>query len=161
EPRTVPLKLKPLRPRARTGRRHLRSTRVPWAAFGSLAVSGEFQAGLPVTDVSLRVVLYAEGAGETGGELSLPPTPGSELAADHPGPGHELVRRCIVHSSPLKEGAVIFVAPLRLKTGRIPKGSDLLHRASLRQLLQWARPEHRPRFAIILVDCDGNNGRKQ
>jgi hypothetical protein len=47
---------------------------------------------------TLRVVLYAEGAGETRGAVSLLPAPGEVLGEEWLGPGHLLIRRAIARS---------------------------------------------------------------
>lgn len=103
--------------------------------------------------MSLRIVLYGEGPGDTGGELSQLPPPTEILAEGHLGPAHELIRRCVVHESSIPAEATLFLCPLRVR-GRHPKGSDLLDRASLRQLLTWPSPQRRPDVAIVLVDQD-------
>jgi hypothetical protein len=108
--------------------------------------------------VSIRVVLYSEGAGETGGEISLLPPPGDPLRPEHLGPAHELLRRCVA-SSGIPEGAVIFLSPLRTR-GRQHKGSDLLKRQRLRELLTWPAATRRPDLAVVMVDSDGDRDRR-
>jgi hypothetical protein len=108
---------------------------------------------------AIKVVLYAEGAGEAAGEFSLLPPPGDPLLEEHLGAAHLLVRRCIVDLANVPEGAVGFVSPLRLGV-RPARGSDLLDRRSLRRLLTWPRPDRHPDFAVVLVDHDGDDKRR-
>jgi uncharacterized protein DUF4276 len=109
--------------------------------------------------MALSVALYAEGAGETRGEQTLLPAPGQVLDESHLGPVHRLLRRVISAERHLPETAISFMSPLRVR-GRIPRGSDFLHRLFLRQLLTWF-PEHpSPDLAIVIVDADGNPSRK-
>jgi hypothetical protein len=109
--------------------------------------------------VSLRVVVLAEGVGETGGELSLRPAPRGELHELHFGAAHFLVRRSIAKARSIAEPAVHFEEPLRKRNGVIAKGSDLTDRTLLRQLLSWG--SKRPDLAIVLVDADEDKQRKQ
>ncbi len=83
--------------------------------------------------MSLRVVLYAEGALESGS----PPGFGEILGDDEMGPAQVLVRRVLVDVGRAPEPAIRFVRPRRLRTGKIARGSDLLSVKSLRQLLAW------------------------
>ena len=105
-----------------------------------------------------RIVLYAEGVGETGSGLPL--RPGEPIPREHYGPGHILVARSIekIHNVPLN--ALRFESPLRTVTGRIARGSDLHHRESLRRLLTWAQPSVRPHAAVVLVDRNDEAQRK-
>jgi hypothetical protein len=105
--------------------------------------------------MTVRVVVYAEGSGERAGNLTLLPAPGESLSEDHLGPVHVLMRRAPVGARGLPEPAVQFEAPLRLaRGGREPRGSDLQHRRTLRQLLRWPRADFRPDLAIVIVDAD-------
>jgi hypothetical protein len=52
---------------------------------------------------------------------------------------------------------VVFEAPLRVRA-RLARGSDLLDRRTLRQLLSW--PVNQPDLAVVLVDQDGEPTRK-
>lgn len=109
----------------------------------------------------IRVVLYAEGPGETGGiERQLPP-PGEPLSEELLGPGHILLRRCLVESSEPSGREVVFVAPLKDRRGRTARGSMLLRRQTLRQLLTWLNPARCPDLAVVLVDQDEDTGRKR
>jgi hypothetical protein len=108
----------------------------------------------------LRVVLYAEGAGETAGTTTqLPIAPGSPLREEHLGAAHVLVRRVSAEARGCDPGEIRFEAPLR-RRGRLPRGSDLVHPPTLRQLLSWARPALQPDVAIVLVDADGDRQRR-
>ena len=108
----------------------------------------------------MRVVLYAEGGGETAGPGSYVPSPGDLLTPDDMlGPAHFLIRRCIRAKKSIPENAIHFESPLRTR-GNVAKGSHLLDRSTLRQLLTWFRPEMRPDLAIVLVDRDGVARRK-
>ncbi len=109
---------------------------------------------------SLRVVLYAEGAGELGGEPTLPKAPGNPLLEDDLGPGHVLLQRAIEHASSIPAAAVLFDAPLRIGRGRVAKGSDLLVRGTLRRLLTRLM-KYQPDLVVVLVDEDGERGRKR
>ena len=109
----------------------------------------------------LRVVLYAEGAGEMLGPVSLLPAPGEPLSEQMLGPAHILARRALTEARGLSAGDVRFDSPLRTRTGRLPRGSDLLHPRTLLQLLTWARPSRQPDLAIVLVDADGDRQRRR
>jgi hypothetical protein len=109
--------------------------------------------------VSCRVVLYAEGVGDVGGEVSSLPPPTETLAEFHLGPAHALVRRCIARETSVPEQAVTFLSPLRPR-GRHARGSDLHDRNSLRQLLTWPNKNRRPDLAVVLVDGDGRHDRR-
>jgi hypothetical protein len=69
-----------------------------------------------------------------------------------------LARRCVSAACKVPEAAVAFVAPLRTGRGHVPRGSQLLDRQTLRRLTSWARGA--PRLAIVLVDEDGQAGRR-
>jgi hypothetical protein len=73
------------------------------------------------------------------------------------GAGHVLVRRAIELVTP---APVRFEAPLRMRTGRLPRGSDLVHPPTLRKLLAWANPVLAPDLALVLVDADGDGQRR-
>lgn len=109
--------------------------------------------------MSVRVVLLAEGAGETAGVLTIPPAPGSALVDDQRGPAHALVARAIAHTWNVPAAAVQFEAPLRTGRGTVARGAELLDRGTLRRILSWARPTQRPDLAVILVDADDSNDR--
>jgi hypothetical protein len=110
--------------------------------------------------VSLRVVLYAEGSGETLGELSsFQSAPGTPLAEEQLGAGHVLARRAIASARGIPEDAVLFEAPLRTARGLVAHGSDFLNRTTLRRLLTWPDLQRRPELAIVLVDADGEANR--
>jgi hypothetical protein len=106
--------------------------------------------------MSLRIVLHAEGPGETRGAFSLPPAPGSVLSEDGLGPGHLLVRRVAEAARGVPAEAIAFLAPLRSSRGVVVRGSMLLERTTLRQLLTWPSADRRPDVAIVLVDADGD-----
>ena len=105
--------------------------------------------------MSLRTVLYAEGAVETGHGPGF----GEILSEDELGPAHDLVRRCLIERGTIPEGAVLFGRPLRLR-GKVARGSDLLAPASARKLLAWPERSRAPEFAIVLVDGDGDPSRR-
>ncbi len=109
--------------------------------------------------MSLRVALHAEGSRETGA-FGLSPKPGDALGPERLGAAHLLVRRCLVEGSPLPGGAIRFVEPLRTGTSRVARGSDFLDRATLRRLLTWLDSAIRPDLAVIIVDSDGDEGRR-
>lgn len=106
----------------------------------------------------MRVVLYAEGAGEVGGG-TLPPAPGRTLWEDIWGPAHFLITGALAFARHIPAKAIQFEQGLRIR-GRLPKGSDLLSKKKLRQLLTWADPARRPELAIVLVDADGDSSRR-
>lgn len=105
--------------------------------------------------MSLRVVLYAEGAAEAGHGPGF----GQVLAEDELGPAHDLVRRCLTEKGTIPEGAVLFGRPLRLK-GKVARGSDLLVPGHARKLLAWPPRSRAPEFAVFLVDGDGDPSRR-
>lgn len=109
--------------------------------------------------MSVRVVLLAEGAGETAGVLTAPPPPGAALAAEPRGPAHALVARAVAATWSVPEAAVQFEAPLRTGRGTVARGAELLDRGTLRRILLWARPTQRPDLAVVLIDADGTNDR--
>lgn len=106
----------------------------------------------------MRVVLYAEGAGETVALRSMPPGPNEQLQPSEWGPGHHLLARALAR---IGQSAPVFHAPLRLGRGRVPRGSDLLDVQNLRVLCTWIRLEHLPNLVVILVDEDGNTQRRR
>jgi hypothetical protein len=109
----------------------------------------------------LRVVVYAEGEGETGGEArGLPPRPGDSLTEDRLGPGHILVRRALAAARGVPEAAVAFEQPLRTGRGPLARGSHLHQPRTIRELLTWISREREPELAVVLVDADGNNSRR-
>lgn len=110
--------------------------------------------------MSLRVVLYAEGAGETAGTVTLLPPPGAALATEMLGPAHWLIGRAIERVWNVPIDAVRFESPLRTVRGTTAHGSDLHERTTLRKLLTWARPKLRPELVVVLVDEDGDRSRK-
>jgi hypothetical protein len=111
----------------------------------------------------MRVVLYAEGAGEIAGAGGMGWHTDSLLDEDSLGAAHELVRRCLSkeEGGPVPSASVQFQGPLRIGRGRIPKGSDLLDREYLRSLLTWLQPNLQPDLAVVLVDEDGQSSRKR
>ncbi len=109
----------------------------------------------------LRVALYAEGGGElTGAQHGLPPVPGDPLPPEVLGPAHFLVQRSINSIHHVPERAIQFQSPLRTDRGRVPKGSDFLTRTTLRRLLTWPNQIRQPDLAIVIVDSDGEQNRK-
>ncbi len=110
--------------------------------------------------MSLRVVLYAEGGNETAGAIGLPPAPGTTLHEDNLGSGHLLLRRCIEKARNIPAPAIRFEAPLRDRRGNVARGTQLLHRETVRQLLSWPLASKRPDLVVILVDADEDTGRK-
>jgi hypothetical protein len=109
----------------------------------------------------IRVVVYAEGAGELAGAKSLQPAPGSRLSEEELGSAHLLVRRCMEKVRGIDAALVQFEEPLRTTRGRIAKGSMLHSRDSLRPLLLWPDPRRQPDLAIVLVDADGDTERQK
>lgn len=110
--------------------------------------------------LTLRVVLYAEGSRETGGEPWFAPTPGVPLTDDELGPAHLLMRRAIAARRGIPEPAVRFEGPLRTSRGTVARGTQLYDTTSLRRLLTWPAAERRPHLAIALVDADGDSHRR-
>jgi hypothetical protein len=108
--------------------------------------------------VSIRVVLYAEGALEAG--VFRAPF-GDELAEDEQGPAHVLVRRCIAAARTVPEPAVRFHRPQRTGRGLVPRGSLLLDRTTVRRLLSFPPGRPRPEVGIVLVDADGDPARQR
>jgi hypothetical protein len=93
--------------------------------------------------MSLRVVLYAEGGGETGG-AGPPPAPCTPLQEGDLGAGHILLRRCLEVAKKLPAAAVHFEAPLRTRRATVARGTALLDKQTLRQLFTWPLAETRP-----------------
>ena len=110
--------------------------------------------------MNARLVLYAGGATETSGPLSLPPPPGDPLDETGLGSAHILIRRSLSTEAGFPSPQIRFESPLRVR-GRIARGSDLRDPTRLRRLLTWARPELKPDLAIVLVDRDGEASRKR
>jgi hypothetical protein len=111
--------------------------------------------------VSQRVVLYAEGPGDSGGEVRLLPEYGAALGDSHLGAAHHLVRRIIAEILPCPPEAITFTAPLRTSRGRYARGSDLLVPAILRRLVAFPPTPRRPDLAIVLIDEDGDRSRRE
>jgi len=112
--------------------------------------------------MSLRVALIAEGSGDLGSSsrLNLPrATVNEALINDELGPAHWLIRRAVAAAKGMPEDAVTFVAPLRLPTGRAPRGSDLLLRRNLARLVAYPPLTPRPDLIIVLIDEDGEADR--
>jgi hypothetical protein len=109
--------------------------------------------------VSLSVVLYAEGPAEVSGPIGLRLAPGEALDDGQLGPAHWLVRRAISRHGQMPEAAVRFQAPLNLRTGRRPTGSDLHDGTKVRTLLIW--PKDAPQLAVVLIDEDGEKWRRR
>lgn len=111
--------------------------------------------------MSISVVLYSEGGGETRGGEKAPPVPPAEpIPQDVWGPGHWLIARVLEWKRRIPVAAVRFVAPLRTKDGTIAKGSQLLDRRTLRRLLTFPIADLRPELGVVLVDADGKQGRE-
>lgn len=110
--------------------------------------------------MTVRVVLLAEGFGETGGVVTLLPAPGQRLDEAMLGPAHTLVARALAQTWNVPTATVRFEAPLRTTRGTIARGGELLDRGILRRILLWAKPTQRPDLAIVLVDADGTRDRK-
>jgi hypothetical protein len=118
--------------------------------------------------MSIDVVVYAEGEGELASglesEFELPIEPGRSIPEERLGPAHRLVRRAIAHVSDVPGAAVSFQQHKRFE-GRQPKGSDLRRAEALKQLLNYDelyadRPPV-PELAVLLIDQDGEAGRRQ
>jgi hypothetical protein len=103
----------------------------------------------------MRIVLYAEEAGEAVGSITQLPPVGEPLTDDMLGAAHVLVRRAVVELAGLDVHEVRFDAPKRTR-GRLARGSDLRHPARLRELLTWVSPAQRPDAAVVLIDADGD-----
>lgn len=107
----------------------------------------------------MRVVLYGEGTGELGGTLTQLPTPGRPLENEMLGAAHIIVKRALCELAGRDPSGIRFDSPQRVR-GRLPRGSDLLHAASLRQLTVWPWPEQKPELVVVLVDADGEKQRR-
>jgi len=110
---------------------------------------------------ALRIVLYAEGGGETTGELEGLRAPGDPLRDEEQGPGHLLVRRAVTLAGSVPEQAIVFEEPLRTRRGRLPRGSDLHDTNTLAQLLTWGTRSRQPDLCVVLVDSNGDTRRKE
>lgn len=109
---------------------------------------------------AFRVVVYAEGVGETKGSLGQMRAPGERIPDDDLGSAHLIVRRCLAEVRSLPHSAILFEEPLRTRS-RIARGSDLLNERTLEQLLSWPRAGQKPDLAVVLVDCDGDARRRE
>lgn len=107
-----------------------------------------------------RVVVYAEGAGELAGPMTLQRAAGSQLTEEELGSAHLLVRRCLEKTRGLTADTVSFEEPLRTSRGRLARGSILHSRDTLRPLLFWAGPIKQPDLAVVLVDADSDDERQ-
>lgn len=118
----------------------------------------------------LRVVLYAEGPGETSGVARgddpllclnrAHRAPGEIIPDEELGPGHVLVRRGL-ESQRVPAAAVAFLEGKKTSRGTRPRGSHLLDRAVLRQLLTVFPSREPPSLFVILVDRDGKAERRK
>lgn len=108
----------------------------------------------------LRVVLYAEGSGETGLFDPYLPHPGEPLGESHQGPAHRLVARCLTDGEADQRVALAFEAPLRTR-GRVARGSDLVDKRVLPRLVTWLDSARAPDLVVILVDGDGDPYRRR
>lgn len=102
-----------------------------------------------------RIVLYAEGRGETGLSAKSASVGSRRIPTDAEGAAHILIRRLCRERLAHDEREIQLELPLRYK-GREPAGADLLNRAVLRQLLTWPEPRLQPDVVIVLVDQDGD-----
>jgi hypothetical protein len=82
------------------------------------------------------------------------------MAAEMLGPAHHLCSRLIARELP-KPREVLFLSPLHLKAGKPHRGSDLHNAKFVRRLLTIADPKRRPDLALVLVDEDGDAGRRR
>lgn len=111
--------------------------------------------------MSISVVLYSEGGGETrASEKTALVAPAEPVPQDAWGPAHWLIARVLDWKRRIPVAAVKFVAPLRTKGGTIAKGSQLLDGRTLRRLLTFPNPDLRPELVVVLVDADGKQGRE-
>lgn len=111
----------------------------------------------------MRVVVYGEGGRELGEVGSARASPGETLPEDSLGAAHWLVRRGLEAVQGVALAATSFEEPLRARARR-SKGSNLLHRPTLRELLTWLPTKTRtrcPDLAVVFVDADGDSSRRQ
>ncbi len=109
----------------------------------------------------LRVVVYAEGAGElTGRDTSRQRRPGTPFTSEELGSAHLLMRRCLEHTHGLPGEGIQFEEPLRSGRGLIAKGSTLHSGDNLRRLLSWPNESLQPDLGLVLVDADGDEERE-
>jgi hypothetical protein len=99
--------------------------------------------------------------GEAVGESSLYPRPGADLRDEHMGSAHRLVRRTAESRSRIPAAAIRFVAPQRLQSGAIARGSMLHYPSNLRGLFAWPRRDRTPDLQVVLVDEDGDESREE
>jgi len=107
----------------------------------------------------MRVVLYAEGAGELLGSITQLPPVATSLKDDFLGPAHLLLRRAMMEAWSAPSAAIAFESPKRFR-GRLACGSDLHNERSLCELLSWFQPMQKPELAMVLVDADGDKQRQ-
>jgi len=111
--------------------------------------------------MAIRVMLYAEGPAEDRGPLTWLPEPGEPLLPEMLGPAHHLFSRLLQREHMQPDIEVRYLSPLRVKTGRPHRGSDLVTRKVVRQLLTIADPKRRPDLGVVLVDEDGTGDRRR
>jgi len=104
----------------------------------------------------VRIVVYGEGSLDDSGEAPALPPPRAPLRGEHLGAAHVLVQRVL--SARIPEDAIRFESPLRLGARGRARGSNLLVRCTLRELLSW--PLNPPDLAVVLVDQDDDTTRK-
>jgi hypothetical protein len=84
--------------------------------------------------MSLNIVLYAEGGRELSSDQRIVLAPGDLIPDECLGAAHVLTARTIEHKARIPRAAIHFSEPLRTRS-RQPRGSLLLIRSTLRQLL--------------------------
>jgi hypothetical protein len=105
----------------------------------------------------LRVALYCEGAGESGGS-GYGVRVGDVLADEQLGAAHVLVRSALQFVDARRGAELQFVEPQRTASGRVVGGQLLLPK-TLRKVLSWADAKRAPELAVVLVDEDGQSDR--
>ncbi|MFY9345056.1 MAG: hypothetical protein WAT39_21375 [Planctomycetota bacterium] len=109
--------------------------------------------------MAFPVTLYAEGPAEDRGADPFLPPSGQPLTASQCGPAHELVARLVARERSVAQAEIQFLAPAQVK-GRFPRGSDLHDPRLLRRLLATTQLR-RMHLALVLVDEDGDSGRRR
>jgi hypothetical protein len=104
--------------------------------------------------MSVRVVLYAEGAGDA--PRGFDDSPAWAIAEDDLGPAHVLVRRALARARGAPEPAVTFRGRYRDEDGGHLTGSDLLDRDRREKLsVLHELADDRVDLVLFLIDRDG------
>jgi hypothetical protein len=120
--------------------------------------------------VNPRVVVYCEGVGEgistpddLRGTTAAQGIPGRPIAQELWGTAHLLVARCLEREHQIPFDAIQFEYGLKTERGNDPRGSQLLDKQILRQILSWSEVEGalKPDLVVVFVDSDNEPWQKR